>query len=156
MSKEIKFNVKLSVDGKEQLTVATANIDEMAKALKRAKTSAQDFTDAFVFLNQWNEAFRNVRDALDQLTGGIADMARQGRAVTQITGETGAAMSGLRDEISAVAKVGGEDFNEVLRAVNALSKGFGVSMDEALRLVRDGFVSGANAGGDFLDNVSSV
>ena len=89
MSKEIKFNVKLSVDGKEQLTVATANIDEMAKALKRAKTSAQDFTDAFVFLNQWNEAFRNVRDALDQLTGGRADMARQGRAVTQITGETG-------------------------------------------------------------------
>lgn len=31
MSKEIKFNVKLSVDGKEQLTVATANIDKWLK-----------------------------------------------------------------------------------------------------------------------------
>lgn len=62
-------------------------------------------------------------------------------------------MQKLRNGVQAVAEYFGKDFNEVLRSVNSLSKGFGVSMDEALRLVRDGMVSGADAGGNFLDTV---
>ena len=107
MAKEIKFNIKLNVDGKEQLVTATTGIKEISEAV----------------------------------------------AVTQLTGETGDAMRSLRSEVSAVAEYYGKGFDEVLRSANALSKGFGIGMDEAMRLVRDGFASGADAGGDFLDTV---
>ena len=59
----------------------------------------------------------------------------------------------LRSKVQAVSEHFGTDFNETLRAANALSKGFGISMEDAMKLVQDGLVSGANAGGDFIDTV---
>lgn len=40
-----------------------------------------------------------------------------------------------------------------LIATNALSKQFGISANEALQLVKDGFLSGADANGEFLDTL---
>lgn len=51
----------------------------------------------------------------------------------------------IRNGVQAVADYFGKDFAEVLRAVNNLSKGFGISAGEALSLVRSGLVSGADA-----------
>ena len=41
MAKEIKFNVKLVVDGKEQLVTATSTAEELRRVLDSAKTSSQ-------------------------------------------------------------------------------------------------------------------
>ena len=74
-------------------------------------------------------------------------------AVTQLTGETGDAMRSLRSEVAAVAEYYGKDFAEVLRSANAMAKGFGISAQDAMALVRSGFAAGADAGGDFLDTL---
>lgn len=59
----------------------------------------------------------------------------------------------LRNNVQAVAEHFGADFNEVLQSANNLSKAFGISIDDAMKLVQDGFVSGANANGEFLDTL---
>lgn len=153
MSKEIKFNVRLTVDGKEQLQTVTTDVKELRDAIEAAKTRAQRFTEAFIHFNQGIEVVRNLSDAFSYLSGNLRDAAQQSRDVTTLTGKTGEEMQRLRNGVQAVAEYFGKDFNEVLRSVNSLSKGFGVSMDEALRLVRSGLVSGADVGGDFLDTL---
>ena len=149
MAKEIKFKIKLTVDGKEQLQTVTTDAGELQKAMDKAKTSAQRFTDAFVNFNQGIEYVRNLTDAFSFLD----DKLSRNRDISVLTGLQGGDMKKLRNGVEAVAEYFGKDFNEVLRSVNSLSKGFGISMYEALRLVRDGMVSGADAGGDFLDTV---
>lgn len=153
MSKTIKFNVLLSVDGKKQLVEAQANTEELHKKLDGAQKSVRGLAKAFVPLNQGIEYIRNLADSVRNLGESFRATAGQSRMITQLTGETGSRMRELRGEVSALADYFGKDFNEVLRSANALSKGFGISAKEAVGLLRDGLVSGADAGGDFLDTV---
>lgn len=153
MSKVINFNVLLSVDGKKQLVEAKANAEELRKKFDSTGKSLQKFTKRFLHFNEGLEAVRNLSEGVRQLGDSLRATADRSSMLTQLTGETGAGMRDLRKEIEAVADYFGKDFNEVLRSANALSKGFGISAQEAMRLVRDGLVSGADAGGDFLDTV---
>lgn len=75
------------------------------------------------------------------------------RLTQELTGLTGDSMKVFRNEVQGVADTFGADFQEVLEAANAMSKQFGISVQEALDLVKDGFVSGANATGQFTDIV---
>ena len=153
MSKMINFNVLLSVNGKKQLVEAQANTEELRKKLDGAQKSVRGLAKAFVPLNQGIEYIRNLADSVRNLGESFRATAGQSRMITQLTGETGSGMRELRGEVSALADYFGKDFNEVLRSANALSKGFGISAKEAVGLLRDGLVSGADAGGDFLDTV---
>ena len=69
------------------------------------------------------------------------------------TGLSGMELKGVRNEIQAVADAYDKDFREVLEAANAMSKQFGISMQESLKLMEEGFVSGADANGEFIENV---
>ena len=71
----------------------------------------------------------------------------------QFTGKSGDDLKAFRNEVQAVADSFGADFRETLIATNALSKQFGISANEALQLVKDGFLSGADANGEFLDTL---
>lgn len=75
------------------------------------------------------------------------------RLTSQFTGLTGDTMKAMRNEVSAVADFYGKDFKEVLMATNAVSKQFGISQSKALKLIRDGFIAGADANGEFLENL---
>ena len=52
MAKEIKFNIKLNVDGKESLVSATSSVEELRRAVDASKTSAQKLTSTLVNFNQ--------------------------------------------------------------------------------------------------------
>lgn len=71
----------------------------------------------------------------------------------QFTGKSGDDLKAFRNEVQAVADSFGADFRETLIATNALSQQFGISANEALQLVKDGFLSGADANGEFLDTL---
>ena len=153
MAKEIKFNVRLSVDGKEQLVTATTTAKQLQDVFKGARTASDRLRDSLVSLNQGFEVIGNIASAARGLCDQFAELSRQTMSITQLTGATGEEMQHLRTEVQSVATYYGKDFAEVLRSVNALPKGFGISAGDAMRLVRDGFASGADAGGDFLDTV---
>jgi len=74
--------------------------------------------------------------------------------LTQLfTNKSGEDLKNYRTEVQVLADTYGKDFREMLVSVNAVSKQFGIEQDEALKLVRDGFIAGADANEDFLENL---
>lgn len=71
----------------------------------------------------------------------------------QFTGLGGNELKEYRNEVQAVADMYGKDFKETLQAVNSVSKQFGITSQEAMNIVKDGFVAGADANGEFLDTL---
>lgn len=75
------------------------------------------------------------------------------RLTSQFTGLQGEEMKYYRNEVQALADAYDKDFKETIIATNAVAKQFGMDNAEALKLVRDGFIAGADANGQFLDNL---
>ena len=75
------------------------------------------------------------------------------RLTEQFTGLSGDALTNYRDKVQSVADVYGKDFKDVMQSANALANQFGISYDEAITVIKDGFVSGADVSGNFLDTV---
>lgn len=69
------------------------------------------------------------------------------------TGLSGPELKAVRNEVQAVADSYDKDFKEVLEAANAMSKQFGISVQESLKLIEDGFAAGADVNGEFLENI---
>ena len=75
------------------------------------------------------------------------------RLTQQFTGLTGNEMKSVRNEVLAVSDTFGLDFTETMQSANTMSKAFGISVSESLKIMQDGLVSGANANGEFLDTI---
>lgn len=82
-----------------------------------------------------------------------AGLVEATRLTQQFTGKSGDDLKTFRNEVQAVADSFNADFRETLIATNALSKQFGISANEALQLVKDGFLAGGDANGEFLDTL---
>lgn len=82
-----------------------------------------------------------------------AGLVEATRLTQQFTGKSGDDLKAYRNEVQAVADTFNVDFRETLMATNALSKQFGIDASEALKLVRDGFLAGGDANGEFLDTL---
>lgn len=78
---------------------------------------------------------------------GIAEATRLTREFMGIEGE---ALTSVRNSIQATADVMGKDYVEVLKSVDALMAQYGISAEEAIKVVNDGFVAGADLSGDML------
>ena len=153
MAKDIKFNVVLTVDGKEQLVTATTSVQELRKNLDSAKKGAEAFKDAIFDFNQQIDAIDTFSDAFADLSEKMKDYARSAAEAAAMTGMQGDELSEFRNRAQAVANAFGEDITEVMRGAANVSKAFGISARDALQLVQDGFVAGANANGEFLDTL---
>lgn len=155
----ISITFKLDGDSKEfkELTTDAAGLK---KVLQSAIAPAENLKKSLINWSQGIQAIDaiantigTVSSALSQFSDRMKGLQSANIAITQLTGKTGEEMVKLRSKVQAVSEYFGADFNETLRAANALSKGFGISMEDAMKLVQDGLVSGANAGGDFIDTV---
>ena len=82
-----------------------------------------------------------------------AGLVEATRLTQQFTGKSGDDLKAFRNEVQAVVDSFNADFRETLIATNALSKQFGISANEALQLVKDGFLAGGDANGEFLDTL---
>ncbi|MDE5976546.1 MAG: hypothetical protein K2G69_08355, partial [Muribaculaceae bacterium] len=71
------------------------------------------------------------------------------------TGETGDAMKHTRSEIQAMADTMGHGFDETIGSANVLVQQFGISWEEAMRIMKDGYVAGADMSGEMLNNINS-
>lgn len=78
------------------------------------------------------------------------NIAESVKLTQQLTGFDGDRLQEFRASVQATASTFDKEFNEVLRSANALSKQMQISQEEALDLINQGFVRGADASGDFL------
>lgn len=82
-----------------------------------------------------------------------AGLVEATRLTQQFTGKSGDDLKAYRNQVQAIADTFDVEFKETLIAANALSKQFGIDANEALLLIQDGFVAGANANGEFIDTL---
>lgn len=75
------------------------------------------------------------------------------RKTMQFTGLFGDEMKSVRNQALAISETFDVDFGETLQSANVMSKQFGISVSESLKLLQDGFVAGANASDEFIENV---
>ncbi len=119
MAKEIKFNIKLLVDGKEQLTTATTSTKELREQIQAAKTAADHFRDKLITLNQSIERLQTLSKGLNE----IADVFKE---VTEESRSFSAAMNAA----NTMAGKSGNDFAKLKGEVAELSKTLPVARDE--------------------------
>lgn len=75
------------------------------------------------------------------------------RLTREFTGYTGEALETMRNNIQATADAMGKDFKDVLSTADVLMSNFHVSGEEAMKIINDGFASGADLSGDMLQKM---
>lgn len=71
----------------------------------------------------------------------------------QFTNYSGNQLKEYRSEVQALADYYRKDFKETLLVVNSLSKQFGIEASEAVKILRDGFIAGADANDEYFAGV---
>lgn len=82
-------------------------------------------------------------------------IAQATRLTREFTGYTGERLQALRDEIQATADTFGKDYQDVLSSVDVLMQQYGVDGGEAIKIINDGFISGADLSGDMLQQIQN-
>lgn len=109
MAKEIKFNIKLLIDGKEQLVTASTSAKELRDNLDAAKSSAAKFREKMITVNQTVVALQNASSAINGLRDTMAGLTASYNAVqqanTQLTTVMRQRMCATEEDIKKVNEV---------------------------------------------------
>jgi len=73
--------------------------------------------------------------------------------IEQTTGAAGSELDNYTVQLSAISKTFNVENQEIINAATALTKQLTGDFGESLRLIEQGFLAGADRGGDFLDQV---
>lgn len=111
MAKEIKFNVRLSVDGKEQLVTATTSVADLRHVMDRAKGSAGQLRDTLLTYTQTVQTMQNVTNAVSQLTNTLNSVTEESRtfgaamkAVNTMAGKDADGFAKLKDQVAELSE----------------------------------------------------
>lgn len=115
MAKEIKFNIKLLIDGKEQLVTASTSAKELRDNLDAAKSSAAKFREKMITVNQTVAALQNASSAINGLRDMMAGLTASYNAVQQANTQLTTVM---RQRMDATE----EDIKKVNEVIGAQSK----------------------------------
>lgn len=115
MAKEIKFNIKLLIDGKEQLVTASTSAKELRDNLDAVKSSAAKFREKMITVNQTVAALQNASSAINGLRDTMAGLTASYNAVQQANTQLTTVM---RQRMDATE----EDIKKVNEVIGAQSK----------------------------------
>lgn len=80
-------------------------------------------------------------------------LAEATRLTHEFTGLTGDELVSVRNEIQAIADTMGKDYKETLSTVDALMANYGLTAQQSMKVVEDGFASGADLSGEMLSKI---
>lgn len=83
MAKEIKFNIKLNIDGKQVVVQASESVKELQRNLMAAKTGCNRFRESMVRINQVSQAYANISNAIEALGGIMNGYIAKANAATE-------------------------------------------------------------------------
>ena len=111
MAKDIKFNIRLNIDGKEHIVSTSASVAELRDTLDSTKSSAQRLTEKFFQLNQGVQGLQNVTSAISQLTGVLNGVTQESRtfsaamkAANTMAGKDAQGFERMKDQVSDLSK----------------------------------------------------
>ena len=83
MSKDIKFNIRVNVDGKEVLVDARTNTKKFARALADAKTESDRTRDSLIKWGSLSVTFSNLYSGIQQLQGAMGSFVSAYNGATE-------------------------------------------------------------------------
>lgn len=119
MAKEIKFNVKLVVDGKEQLVTATTSVAELRENLEATKDRATRLRDSLITFNQSIDTLKTVQATVSQLAGTLNSVTEESRT-----------FSAAMNAANTMAGKRGEDFAKLKGSVAELAETIPMAREE--------------------------
>ena len=85
MAKDVKFTIKLNIDGNKLISTASTNCKRLAQELGIAADRSDNLRNALLSINNTTVAFKNAFSGLQQLTG-VMQQFTQANAVQQVGG----------------------------------------------------------------------
>lgn len=119
MNNEVRFNIKLNIDGKDKLVTVTTAVDNLKHVVSSVNEAAKDLEKDLINTNQITEAWNNVTNALQQFSGTLNSLTAESRSF-------GGAMAAA----NTMAGKGGDDFAHLKEQVAGLSHVVPVARDE--------------------------
>lgn len=144
-----------------------ANSKEVINLDKNLKRIDSKFGQSQRFVGQYGNALKGIGTQLlgaAGIVGGVQllvdgfqkfnETANQVNDITRKLGTNfgifGSQAKEIAADINAIATTFDEDYNEVLETANSVSKQFGITAQEATRLIEEGFLKGSNNTKEFL------
>lgn len=133
-----------------------------AQLKKLDKTVGDGFRSVGLYekgLDGLKSSFGRIGAALGvgAIAGGIFSINKELDKATNTArmffGESEAGTKALAQEAIILGKTWGKETNEILAAANVLTKEFGISGEEALAKINEGFNKGADVQGEFIENI---
>lgn len=119
MSNEVRFNIRLNIDGKEKVVTATTAVDNLRRVVNEAKGATGVLQEQLINTNQIVEKWNNVSNAIGQLSSVLNDFTAESRSF-------GGAMAAA----NTMAGKSGDDFAKLKEQVAELSHEVPVARDE--------------------------
>ena len=79
MANEVRFNIRLNIDGKEKVVMATTAVDNLRRVADSAKGAAGALQEQLINTNQIVEKWNNVSNAIGQLSSVLNDITAESR-----------------------------------------------------------------------------
>ncbi len=128
---------------------AEGDVNELTDAVQEFNERSQQWTDVATGINQGIELIQKATDGLE-FTVDIANLTNEVQRMTDLTGK---ALDEFVKKTRNIAAVYDQEAEEIARATNAMTKQNGGSYEENFKLIEEGFKRGANANGDFIDQL---
>jgi len=138
-----------AIPGFTQLNAAsTLVLDGISQIGQSATATGKLLAGAFIGLQVAGAILDGVQ-AVREFTGEINTLRGQ---LGQLSNESDAAIDAATARAQAIKETFSVGAEETIQAANAINKAFSdVDLNQALDLIKNGFLSGANAGGQLLD-----
>lgn len=106
MAKDVKFNVRITVDGKDQIVTASTSVKEFAKVIESARSESTRLRDDLLKITQVGASFQNALKGMQQLIGLMNTYttanAAQVEAETKLANNMRNTMAAREDDIKSI------------------------------------------------------
>lgn len=110
MANEVRFNIRLNIDGKEKVVTATTAVDNLRRVVDNAKGAAGALQEQLINTNQIVEKWNNVSNAIGQLSSVLNDITAESRsfggamaAANTMAGKSGEDFVKLKDQVAELS-----------------------------------------------------
>lgn len=110
MANEVRFNIRLNIDGKEKVVTATTAVDNLRRVVDNAKGAAGALQEQLINTNQIVEKWNNVSNAIGQLSSVLNNITAESRsfggamaAANTMAGKSGEDFAKLKDQVAELS-----------------------------------------------------
>ena len=154
--------------GTKAFNETKAHVDALKARMKelngQAESTLSTMRKKFEKFNVFGFAFGGIKEIASTVWSAVKNvatewynynkaMAEATRLTREFLGITGSELSAMTAEIKATADVWGKEYKETLEAVDTLTSQYGITAQQALKIVQDGFQSGADLNNNMIAKI---